>query len=400
MLTNKATLYSNSLEKQRVIGQYTTGHEGPVLVVISNMHGNEPAGHVALQRVFAHLHKSQPDIKGRCYGLSGNRSALQTATRYVDSDLNRLWTSDRLPLLQRQQLNGVHTHEEKEMYALYHTLQWIGPPSEHPHYVLDLHTTSAASAPFFIMGDTIRNRAFAAVAPIPIVLGIEEQIEGTLSAFLNTLGYVAINFEAGQHDDPASIDRHESAIWLSLVSSGCLRADQVPQMEKHIHQLTKATKGLPKIFESRFRYAIQDWEQFRMQPGFANFQKVRKGQLLAKSDDRQVVAPMKGRIFMPLYQAQGNDGFFIIRPIRPIWLTLSVRARKLHLDHWLPLLPGIERDPELPDTLIINKRIARFFSLQVFHLLGYRKVRQIHHKIYVTRRKYDFEGPETTVTNR
>lgn len=243
------------------------------------------------------------------------------------------------------------------------------------------------------MGDTIRNRRFASATPVPVVLGIEEQIEGTLSAFLNELGYVAINFEGGQHTDPQSVDHHTAAIWLSLVSCGCLTPAQVPDYAMHKARIAAATSGIPTIFESRFRYAIGKEEAFSMLPGFSNFQTIQKGQHLANSNNQPVVAPSNGRIFMPLYQQQGNDGFFIIRAIRPIWLVLSVGARKLNIDRYLNWLPGIRRHHQQADTLIVNRRVARFLSVEFFHLLGYRKVHEQGKFLHVTRRKYDFKGP-------
>ena len=50
-----------------------------------------------------------------------------------------------------------------------------------------------------------------------------------------------------------------------------------------------------------------------MKPGFKNFQAVTKGELLARYDDQDVKAEADGMILMPLYQAQGNDGFFIVK---------------------------------------------------------------------------------------
>lgn len=393
-MVTPTTTTSAITSTQRIIGQYQGKRPGPAFIAIGNMHGNEPAGHIALQRVMRQLEAQQPAIRGRFYALSGNVGALKAGVRFIDEDMNRVWKEENRPLLKRESLNGQHSHEEREMFALYQTLQMISKQHRQEQFVLDLHTTSAASPPFFIMGDTIRNRHFAELVPVPIVLGIEEQIEGTLSSFLNELGYVAINYEAGQHNDPRSIDNHESAIWLSLVSCGCLTEDQVPDYDRHFLRLQEATAGIPPIFESRFRYAIQSWEHFSMLPGFENFQSIRKGQHIANSDDRKVITPENGRIFMPLYQKQGNDGFFVIRTIRPMWLKLSVGARKLNIDKYLPWLPGIKRHPDRPDTLIVNMRVARFLSVEFFHLLGYRKVREFNKYLYVTRRKFDFKRPK------
>jgi succinylglutamate desuccinylase len=50
-----------------------------------------------------------------------------------------------------------------------------------------------------------------------------------------------------------------------------------------------------------------------MLPGFNNFDKIVKGQPLAKDKNGPIYASIDGYILMPLYQKQGEDGFFIIQ---------------------------------------------------------------------------------------
>lgn len=59
-----------------------------------------------------------------------------------------------------------------------------------------------------------------------------------------------------------------------------------------------------------------------MLSNFQNFDKINKGQVLALSNNRPIKAPMNGLIFMPLYQEQGKDGYFIITKISKFWLKL------------------------------------------------------------------------------
>jgi succinylglutamate desuccinylase len=49
-----------------------------------------------------------------------------------------------------------------------------------------------------------------------------------------------------------------------------------------------------------------------MLPGFKNFDAIEKNQILAKNKHGDILAPYSGYILMPLYQKQGEDGFFII----------------------------------------------------------------------------------------
>ena len=66
--------------------------------------------------------------------------------------------------------------------------------------MIDLHSTSADGLPFATVGDTMRNRRFAQNLPVTILLGIEEQLDGTMLEYLNNLGAVTLGFEGGQHD--------------------------------------------------------------------------------------------------------------------------------------------------------------------------------------------------------
>ena len=75
---------------------------------------------------------------------------------------------------------------------------------------------------------------------------------------------------------------------------------------------------------------------------------------------------------MPLYQGKGDDGFFIVREIPPIFLRISKWFRNVHLDHLLVLLPGIHWKDTTKEAMLVNLLITRFFAKQFFHLLGYR----------------------------
>jgi hypothetical protein len=92
---------------------------------------------------------------------------------------------------------------------------------------------------------------------------------------------------------------------------------------------------------------------------------------------------------MPLYQNQGADGFFLVREVRPLWLHVATWCRRLHLEKLLPWLPGIQPHPTQPDTLLVNPRIARWFVVELFHLLGFRKQRPEGDRLVVSRRPHD-----------
>jgi succinylglutamate desuccinylase len=126
-----------------------------------------------------------------------------------------------------------------------------------------------------------------------------------------------------------------------------------------------------------------------MEPGFTNFDPIRAGQLLAYDWRGPVQAPESGMVLMPRYQPLGDDGFFVARSVRPVWMRLSATLRGLKLEKLVPLLPGVRRQDSNADTLFVHTRVARFFPLEIFHLLGYRKRLWRDGVLVVSRRSFD-----------
>jgi succinylglutamate desuccinylase len=50
-----------------------------------------------------------------------------------------------------------------------------------------------------------------------------------------------------------------------------------------------------------------------MKKGYRNFQEIAQNEILATDKNGVIKAPYDCRILMPLYQKQGNDGFFLVK---------------------------------------------------------------------------------------
>jgi succinylglutamate desuccinylase len=155
--------------------------------------------------------------------------------------------------------------------------------------------------------------------------------------------------------------------------------------------------GGRRVVEVRHRHAIVPEDHFKMERGFKNFQAVRCGEVLAQDRIGEIKARETGLILLPLYQPLGDDGFFLGREVKRFWLKLSALLRKLKVGHYVHHLPGVRRDPVNENVLIINTRIARILPLQVFHLLGFRRLRWTDKYLVVSRRAYDLVGPAKIV---
>ncbi|MBT8258218.1 MAG: succinylglutamate desuccinylase/aspartoacylase family protein [Bacteroidia bacterium] len=355
-----------TLKVSRFIGKIEKNN-GPTVVFFGGIHGNEPAGVFALKQVLEQINPE--DVNGSVYAIAGNLAALRKSQRFINKDLNRIWTDQELEQLKHK---TVLNDEEHEQYELFELLKTILKRNQPPYYFIDLHTTSSETLPFITINDALINRKFSDLYPVPIVLGIEEHLSGPLLSYINGRGYVSIGFESGQHDKKEAITNAAAFIFLTLVNTGIIKKEQYPETGKYFELLRRYARRLSQVFEIIHLHRLSNGDTFKMYPNFESFQNVKKGTLLAESNGETLKAPYSARIFMPLYQKKGNEGFFIIKRIPPFFLKLSEMLRKRKADGLLVILPGVSWLDKKSGTLQVDLKIARLFANQFFHLLGFR----------------------------
>jgi succinylglutamate desuccinylase len=356
----------------RILGHIQGAKDGPTAVIFCGIHGNEMAGVEAMSQVIKKIGLLTQGIRGTLYAIRGNMAAQLKGQRFLDEDLNRLWTMERIEQI-KAKVVSARGIEEQELFELYQLISEILKAQSPPFYFIDLHTTSSKTLPFLTINDAMINRKFSSLFPTQVVLGIEEYLEGALLSYINQMGYVSLGFESGQHDDEASVENNISFIWLALCYAGIIGNPDEIFLEGHRRRLIEAANGVSNFYEITYRHQINKKEEFLMMPGFESFEKVSKGTVMAKQNGKAIRAVQDSVLFMPLYQKQGEDGFFLIRII-PEWaLRASLFFRWIHLENFLALLPGISWNGPQKDALRVNKKTARFFTESFFHLLGYRK---------------------------
>ena len=169
---------------------------------------------------------------------------------------------------------------------------------------------------------------------------------------------------------------------------------QLPEVEPARKRLLdQAGQDLQGFFEVRRRHSIHPNDRFRMRPGYANFQPIAAGEHLASNRHGNVTAQIKGRIFMPLYQSQGDDGYFIVSKIPDRRVRRSVYLRRMRFQRYLPLFPGIRRHPEHDHMLLVKPKFFRRLGPSLLNVLGYRKMSRQKGELLFVKRPYDLEGP-------
>lgn len=362
---------------RRELGRFESdGRIGTTLVVIGGVHGNEPAGLIAAQRVLDQLESDQPTgFHGRLVVLAGNMPALNLddkEARYIENDLNRLFTDEQIT---KPASTSV---EHEQMQDLLAELRAQRAHCERM-IVMDLHTTSSDAPPVAVFEDSIPARRFARQMPMPIYLGFEEELGGlVIDRVTNELGCIGVVIEGGQHYDPSAIVVHEAAIWAGLHAAGLLKIDDTIHPVPPGDILREAVGDQAyKVFDIRHLHPIGH-EAFSICPGISAGTKIKQEVTpIAIENGETITSPVRGRVFLPNMQARkriGDDGFFIVRHIGEGWLGFSARIRRQEWVHWIIAhLPGVY--PIEDGSLCVDRDIAGVLKRQIFHLFGYRLIR-------------------------
>src|SRR5262249_6163544 len=209
---------------ERLVGSVQGAKHGPALVVVTGIHGNEPAGVLAARRVFKRLCAERVALRGDFVVLAGNLAALRQNERCLSRDLNRGWTREKLAALPASpgrlvRITGTSpAPEHREQRALIDAIDAAMHAARGPVTFLDLHSTSAPGIPFAMVRNEPEQRAFAEQFPLPIIMGLLELVDHTLLEFMRRQGCVTLGIEAGQNDTESSVDHHEAVLWQALVS--------------------------------------------------------------------------------------------------------------------------------------------------------------------------------------
>jgi uncharacterized protein len=270
------------------------GNSGPRLLILGRIHGNEPCGTIGIERVGARLQSGDMKLSSGCLTLVPvcNPRAADANQRLIDVNLNRFMEVKETP----------RYYEERLMNELCPMLQDCD-------VLLDIHSYTAGGAPFALRGPDNSGKRELEEALVKAT-GTEIMFHDFAGAYkasgqaydpvaatgtteyARRYGAYGITLECGQHDDPASADHAERAIYGVLLHFGMIDAVQVPE-----HLRPTPPKKLQSLRMAYVQYREHDgvfvhaWKQMDM---------IKAGTVIARyADGRDVVAPIDGVMVMP-----------------------------------------------------------------------------------------------------
>lgn len=298
---------------KRIIGSLNGEEHGPLVILMAGMHGNELAGVTAVENVLRKIEQSAAPFCGKILAIRANLAALEKNVRYIDEDMNRIWFPSIIEQIRSTSEHALESSERLEIKRLLHILDQLENQTSHPTILADIHTFSAEGSMFTLPNRSPDEIELLSKIYAPMVLGIGESLRGTALKYYHGRGLLSFGLEGGQHKNSLTEDNITALLMVLLQSAGCIAGNDYPEIEDCRAHLRQQTQQLPVKTELVYQHIIEEGDDFQMRPDYRNFQPIKEGEWLASDQDGKIVAQCDGYILMPLYQSQGNDGFFIIK---------------------------------------------------------------------------------------
>ncbi len=219
------TPYRNQGSGPEYVVSYDSGAEGPHVMLMALVHGNEICGAIALDRLLKQIIRPS---RGRLSFAFANIAAFEEfdprypeATRYIDEDFNRLWSPDKLD----RHEDSSERRRARELRPLVDTVDLL----------LDLHSMQHPSAPLALAGPLPKGQRLAAAVGAPEIIVIDAgHAAGTRLRDYGSFGDLesprnALLVECGQHWAARSVDVALSVCYRFLTHANVVAADNLPE---------------------------------------------------------------------------------------------------------------------------------------------------------------------------
>lgn len=241
------------------------GQGPPDLAIIGGIHGDEPCGVAAVER----LMESPPAVQRPVALVIANEVATERGERFVDTDLNRAFPSE---------LAG--SHEERLAARLETELEGCR--------VLSLHSTQSHDEPFAVVdGLTDWTRSVCRRLPVDAVVETGSFVEGRLFASADV-----VEVECGRQWSQRAIENAHELARAFLAAEGALQPSPPPRD----HPIYRLRDRVPKRPATAYEIRV------------TNFTRVSPGEVFATEDGNPVRAD--DAFYPVLMSADGYDDVF------------------------------------------------------------------------------------------
>ncbi len=262
----------------------TANTPGPTIAILAGVHGDEPAGPLALPEIIEHINL----IKGDIYFIIGNPAALEKNERFIETNLNRNFKKN----------NQGTSLEEKRA-------QELMPIMDRCDALIDLHGFRDKTGSPFSICDEASVEIARKLLPQIISTGWDSSEAGGSDSYLHEQGKPAITVECGPIGQA-----HQSGKLVALIC--------VHQFLKHYKMIdTPIPFATDEKMVVEVQYAVtRTSEAFALREGMQNFQELAEGEVFGQQDGKPFAAKAGDVIIFPRpQQLIGHEAFSIGRKI-------------------------------------------------------------------------------------
>lgn len=271
-----------------------SGKPGPHALFSSIIHGNETGSLPAVLETLSALDKGQIDFIGKMTFFLGNVPASRKNIRFIEADLNRVFTE-----------TGADTAERRRALELM-------PLLETADVYIDFHqTTMPCVEPFFIFGYEHRSYLWArstGAARVLVTRSAKEKFTAhalCIDEYARKFNIPSMTIELGQAGLTEQAEKTSRVIIqkvienLKLIHSGKATLESLAAEQEEFRFLTVTHKVM-----------FEDPSQ-TLKEGHINLGKVKKGDLMGHSSREQYFCPADGELLFPKYPKRDDKGMSI-----------------------------------------------------------------------------------------
>lgn len=224
----------------------------PYIGVCGAMHGNEPCGADAVERLARNFERGElAPIGGTVFLIVANPEAASQRRRHTEggADLNRLWDFSFAERLRREAWGYEH-HRALELKEMLGGLDVF----------LDLHSAATATPPFGVSNGEVPIDEIAKRIGISYLVqswyGLADKV---IIGFLKLSGVPALSVECGSHDDPQISDKAYQIALSFLRATGT-----IDDGEKLAHNDVQAVHVVERITKPSHEFGFgAPWTGFQ-----------------------------------------------------------------------------------------------------------------------------------------
>lgn len=290
------------------VHSFDSGQSGPHVLVTSLVHGNEVSGALALDAL---LRAEIKPRRGRLSLAFVNVDAYEAfdlaqpdATRFLDEDLNRVWTTAKLD----GQANSREVRRAQALRALVDSVDLL----------LDIHSMHEASAPLMMAGPVGKGLELAAALGTPALV-IADKGHANGRRLRDYGGFIdpasaknALLVETGQHFAASAEAVALDTLARFLVMSGVVDEEDVSALPR-----------LPLPARQRFLEVtdavVAQSLAFRFEEDYRGLETIAKaGTPIARDGERVIVTPYDDCVLVQPSLRQLAPGVTVVRLAREI----------------------------------------------------------------------------------